>query len=324
MTKRFFALVVLAVLFASPAVTAELPRSWLDEWPRTDFANSLVDFGEILSGGPPKDGIPAIDDPRTVSVARAARDLAPNEPVIGLVLNGQARAYPLRILMWHEIANDTLGGVPVTVTYCPLCNSSIVFDRRLDGKVLDFGTTGKLRNSDLVMYDRQTESWWQQFEGRAVIGVLAGRELKMIPSRLESFVEFAERAPEGSVLVPTNPAARDYGRNPYVDYDSASFPMLYRGEMPDGIEPMARVVAVEGAGEAWSLALLREKGRIEAGGLVLEWKSGQASALDAGRIAEGRDVGSVTVTRNGVDVVHHVTFAFVFHAFEPEGILHAH
>ncbi len=127
------------------------------EWPNTDFSKRSVEWNEILSGGPPKDGIPSIDDPRTEPISKID-NLTDTDPVIGLIINGKARAYPLRILTWHEIVNDELGGVPVTVTYCPLCNSSIAFDRRLDGRILDFWTTGKLRRSDMVMYDRQTES----------------------------------------------------------------------------------------------------------------------------------------------------------------------
>ena len=121
---------------------------------------------------------------------------------------------PLRILIWHEIVNDEVGGTPVTVTYCPLCNSAIVFDRRVPAHVLDFGTTGKLRNSDLVMYDRQTESWWQQFTGEAIVGSLTGTELKLIPSRLEFFGEFRTRHPGGKVLIPNNPELRTTGATP--------------------------------------------------------------------------------------------------------------
>ena len=140
----------------------EVPFGWKVEWRNTDFAKSTIDFSEVMSGGPPKDGIPAIDTPQFKTVSEID-DIQDREPVISLAINGDARAYPLRVLTWHEIANDTVGGVPVAVTFCPLCNAAIVFDRRLaDGRVLDFGTTGKLRNSDLVMYDRQTESWWQQ------------------------------------------------------------------------------------------------------------------------------------------------------------------
>ncbi len=310
--------VALAIFFLISYVSTTManPLAWAREWPDTDFSKKIIDFGEILSGGPPKDGIPSIDNPQFIPIGKVT-DLADTEPVVGIVINGDARAYPLRILIWHEIVNDTVGGVPVTVTFCPLCNSSIVFDRRLDGRMLDFGTTGKLRNSDLVMYDRQTESWWQQFLGQAIVGELTGKILTMLPSRLESFANFRKRAPQGKVLVPNNPGMRNYGANPYVSYDSASFPFLYQGDMPEGIDPMARVVAVEG--EAWSLSLLREKSRITKGDLVITWNSGQNSALDTRAITEGRDVGNVVVQRQQggamVDVIHDVTFAFVFNAF---------
>jgi hypothetical protein len=314
---------LVAVVAGVVPAAAAPPPEWRIEWPRTDFTKAAVPFREIFSGGPPKDGIPSIDRPAFVPVA-AVRGLADTEPVVGFVLNGDARAYPLRILTWHEIVNDTVGGVPVAVTYCPLCNSSIVFDRRLDDRVLDFGTTGKLRHSDLVMYDRQTESWWQQFLGQAIVGTLTGRTLAMLPSRLESFAEFKARAPEGRVLVPNNPGLRAYGRNPYVGYDSARQPFLYRGELPKGVEPMMRVVAV--GKQAWTWTLLRAKGTIEADDLRIRWRPGQNSALDADSIAQGRDVGGVVVQRlkdgKVEDVVHDVTFAFVFHAFHPDGAIH--
>ena len=299
------------------------PLRWAVEWPNTDFSRRSIDLADILSGGPPKDGIPSIDKPRTVAIAEAG-NLTDTEPVIGLVLNGKARAYPLRIMIWHEIVNDELGGVPVTVTYCPLCNSSIVFDRRLGGKILDFGTTGKLRYSDLVMYDRQTESWWQQCLGEGIVGEMTGQRLKIIPSRLESFADFKKRAPDGDVLVPNNPGLRNYGANPYTGYDSSGFPFLYRGDMPKGISPMIRVVVVDG--EAWSLPLLRDKGTITKGNLVLRWRPGQNSALDTRAIPEGRDVGNVVVRRGtgdtARDVVYDVTFAFVYNAFFPGREIH--
>jgi hypothetical protein len=316
------ALFLMALAITASSADAEQSR-WAHEWPATDFERTLVDLAEIRDGGPPKDGIPAIDNPRFRPVAEVD-DLADTEPVIGLTVSGESRAYPLRVLTWHEIANDVIGGLPVAVTYCPLCNAAIVFDRRLAGAVLDFGTTGKLRHSDLVMYDRQSESWWQQYSGEAIVGRYAGRTLEMLPARLESWAEFRARAPNGLVLVPTHPRARPYGTNPYVGYDSAAVPFLYDGEVPSGIAPLARVVVVDE--EAWSLDRLREAGQIAAGEVVLSWRPGQTSALDAPRIADGRDVGSVIVQRqrNGrlEDVVYHVTFAFVFHAFEPEGTLH--
>jgi hypothetical protein len=318
-------LTALAVIlyFGINAVQAN-PDGWRYEWPRTDFSKHSVKFDEIMSGGPPKDGIPSIDKPKFEPVS-SHKELGENEPVIGLIINGKARAYPLRVLIWHEIVNDTFEGVPIAVTYCPLCNSSIVFDRRLDGKVLEFGTTGKLRKSDMVMYDRQTDSWWQQFLGKGIVGVMTGKQLKTIPARLESFANFKKRAPMGAkVLVPNFGVFRAYGQNPYAYYDSSAMPFLYQGEMPKGIKPMVRVIAV--GNSAWSMPLLVKKGRIEAGDLVLSWEKGQNSALDSREIAKGRDVGNVVVRRKVgnklEDVTYDVTFAFVFHAFKPKGTLH--
>ena len=314
-------LALLIFAFAMPA-KAE-PRYWTAEWPATDFDQSSVDFSEIISGGPPKDGIPSIDDPVFVSLSEAG-DLSPTEPVISLEIDGDARAYPLQILIWHEIVNDVVGGKPVAVTYCPLCNSGIVFDRVIDGQVSEFGTTGKLRRSDMVMYDRLTESWWQQFLGEAIVGELIGTVLDTFPSRMESLERFAARHPDGKLLVPSNPTMRTYGRNPYAGYDSGSWPFLFRGEYDGPVPPLARVVAV--GNEAWTLESLRAAGRIEQGDLILTWEEGQNSALDSGVISQGRDVGNVVVQRrvDGVleDVVHDIPFAFVFHTFVPDGVLH--
>ncbi len=314
--------VSLALFLAAAGGARANPERWAAAWPQTDFSKASVPFDEILSGGPPKDGIPAIDDPRFVAVAEAG-DLAPAEPVIGLVIAGDARAYPLRILTWHEIVNDTVGGTPVAVTYCPLCNAAIVFDRRVDGEATTFGTTGLLRHSDLVMYDRATESWWQQFLGEAIVGARTGARLESLPSRLESWENFAARFPDGKVLVPGDPGLRPYGANPYVGYDSAARPFLYDGSLPEGIAPLARVVAI--GDEAWSLELLQREGRIESRDLVLTWTPGQASALDSRTVAGGREVGNVVVQRRGAqgleDVPYDVTFAFVFHAFRPEGVI---
>ena len=318
--------ILLAGMLVAPAEQALAePEAWRAEWPSTDFSASTVDLAEFLSGGPPKDGIPAIDRP--VFAAPEAVDLAKREAVITVTSQGMARAYPLRVLMWHEIVNDTLGGQPIAVTFCPLCNTGIVFARELDGHTLDFGTTGKLRRSDLVMYDRQTESWWQQFNGEAIVGELAGATLRMLPSRLESYGMFLDRneGRERQVLVPNDEGDRAYGRNPYTNYDDLSGrPFLYRGELPDQLPPMARVVRV--GDRAWSLELLRQKGVIETDGLRLSWQPGQASALDTTEIAGGRDVGNVVVerrtTEGWVDAIYSVDFAFAFHAFFPDKPIH--
>jgi len=291
--------------------------AWTKAWPDTDLEQTQVPLTEIRSGGVPRDGIPPIDGPKTVPVEKA--DLRPKEPVIQLEIGEDARAYPLRVLMWHEIANDVVDGRPVAVTYCPLCNAAVVFDRRVGERTLDFGTSGMLRKSDLVMYDRQTESLWQQFIGQAIVGEFAGSTLDVVPSRIVSWAEFSSSHPDGRVLVPNNPSARPYGRNPYEGYDQAERPFLYRGTTPGGVEPMMYVVAV---GErAWSLPLLREKKTVEPGDLRIEWTSGVGSALETDTVGAGRDLGSVIVTREGEAVPHHFTFAFVFFAFHPEGRL---
>ena len=295
------------------------PKAWSRQGWSTDFSLHSVDYGEILSGGPPKDGIPSIDRPEFVPVSEMD-DLDDVEPVMGLEINGDARAYPLRVLMWHEIVNDTVGDLPVTVTYCPLCNAALVFDRRIDGEADTFGTTGKLRHSDLVMYDRRTESWWQQFTGEAIAGELTGTKLKPVPSRLESWKNFKARHPDGRVLVPNNPRMRNYGANPYQGYDTLARPFLFSGELPTDIEPMARVVVVRDGVEPIAVSMLkvRQEGPLERQGLTIAWEEGQASALDSGRISAGRDVGNITVQRDGADVPYDVTFAFVAHAFLPD------
>jgi len=323
--RRPLAILVLGIvdLGARTGVAAGQATFWKMSWPKTDFSKHSVNFDDIMSGGPPKDGIPSIDDPKFVPLDQI-KGMVESEPVISLKIGGEAKAYPLRILIWHEIVNDTLGGVPVSVTYCPLCNSAIVFDRRLDGRVLDFGTTGKLRNSDLVMYDRQTESWWQQFLGEGIVGEMTGKRLTMLPARVESLARFRTRYPDGKVQVPTNPGMRAYGVNPYAGYDGSARPFLYRGAMPEGIAPMAYVVAI--GKQAWPLDLLKAKKTVTTDRYRLTWAPGQNSALDSGDIAKGRDIGNLVAKKNAgggwVDAVHDLTFAFVFHAFVPDGVIH--
>jgi Protein of unknown function (DUF3179) len=196
----------------------ELSAGW-----KTDFARHSVPLREFQSGGPGKDGIPALDRPRFVRVAEASF-LRPREPVIALMLAGRARAYPLQILTWHEIVNDVVAGVPVAVTFCPLCNTAIAFDRRVEGRTLSFGTTGNLRNSDLVMYDRQTESWWQQFGGEGVVGRYAGTRLRTQPVRIVAWRSFRAQHPDGLVLSRNTGYSRPYGENPYAGYDDVSSP----------------------------------------------------------------------------------------------------
>jgi hypothetical protein len=311
---------LLAAALMLPLGAEANPAFWASEWPETDFETTSVEsWSEIMSGGPPKDGIPAIDDPRMLPLSEAPF-IERSEPVMVLELPGETpRAYPVRYLIWHEIVNDEVGDVPVAVTFCPLCNSGIVFDRRTEAGVLDFGVSGKLRNSDMIMYDRQTESWWQQATGVGIVGELTGVELAMLPGWLEGMGSFRDRNPGGLVMAEPEGFYRDYGRNPYVGYDSSTRPFLYSGENPPhDIPPLVRVVRV--GDRAWPLTRLSEEGEIREEGVVLSWSSGQASALDHREIAWGRDVGNVRVRDEaGNDIVHDVMFAFAFHAFWPDG-----
>ena len=257
-------------------------------------------YSEVLSGGPPKDGIPAIDDPVFVAVVEADRWLAAQEPVVLVEAGGAAKAYPLQVLTWHEIVNDEVGGVPISVTFCPLCNTAIGFKREFDGRILDFGTTGRLRYSNLIMYDRQTETWWQQATGTGIAGQYAGSRLVFYPANIISWEEFRDRFPDADVLSRQTGYNRSYGRNPYAGYDNVgSTPFLYRGpRTPDALPPMARVLTVDLDEEAVAypyetLAQVRVINDTVAQRAVLVlWQPGTASALDSGSIAAGRDVGT--------------------------------
>ncbi|MCF6272532.1 MAG: DUF3179 domain-containing protein [Rhodobacteraceae bacterium] len=307
---------IATLLFALPAVAQV--AFWKNEWPLTDFTKTSVEFIEILSGGPPRDGIPALDE--VTFIAPDSSDINPREPVVALEIAGQAaRAYPLRYLTWHEVINDQVGDTPVAITFCPLCNSGVVFDRRINSRVLNFGVTGKLRKSNLIIYDRETESWWQQYNGNAIVGAYTGQSLTKIVSWTESLQEFAERNPEGLLMAEPTGFNRPYGQNPYDSYDSAARPFLYSGAPPPfGIEPLSRVIRV--GHRAWPMARLQNAGVIEEAGVRIVWQAGMASALDSREIAMGRDIGSIRVfDMQGNPVDHEVVFAFAFHAFDPDG-----
>ncbi len=282
--------------------------TWKYEWTKTDFSKYSVDLSEILSGGPPRDGIPPIDHPKFTTPAEAAKWLEAEEPVMVFRHRKEVKAYPLQILIWHEIVNDTVGGKPVVVTFCPLCNSILVFDRKVGGRVLDFGTTGKLRNSDLVMWDRQTESWWQQLTGEGIVGVHTGTRLTFLPSALVSFSTFRENFPNGKVLSRETGIYRDYGRNPYSGYDKpGNRPFLMRGPLDRRLPAMERVAAVEfgGKAKAYPFGKLRQVGVVndELGGevYVVIFRAGTRSALDGSLISDSRDVGTAVVYSRMLD-----------------------
>ncbi len=276
-------------------------------WPETDFSKHSIDYAEIFSGGPPPDGIPAIDNPVFEDVATANGWLGDDWPVMFFELNGDVRAYPLAILIQHEIVNDVVGDVPVTLTFCPLCNSTIAFSRTIeDGRVLDFGTTGNLRNSDLVMYDRQTTSWWQQFTGVGIVGELTGTKLEFLPSQIIAWSDFKDNHPEGQVLSRETGFTRSYGSNPYAGYDTIdSNPFFPVTGNDSRLLPKDRVVAlrVEGLDVAYPFSLLSELGVINdvvAGQpLVVFWKEGTQTIFGN----SGVDTGSSSAFLRAVDGV---------------------
>ena len=289
---------VLAV-FLALACTASQAASL-----RTDWTKALVPREEIIPGGPPPDGIPAIDRPKFVSAGEAGRWLKPKEPVLALAIGGDARAYPLQILMWHEIVNDVVGGVPVAVTYCPLCNSALVFERTVERVTLDFGTSGMLYKSDLVMYDRQSHSLWAQMEGRAIVGSRVGTRLNPRPANTIAFEDWRAAHPEGQVLARETGHHRRYGVNPYDSYDEPTVgPFLYRGTLDPRRPPKERVVGVA-IGEvrrAYPFPLL-EKHRVAhdtvAGQpIVIFYQPGTLSALDESDMTRSRAVGATSVLR---------------------------
>ena len=275
----------------------------------TDFCNAIVDFEEILVGHPRKDGIPALTDPRTESIADAALWLSDRSPLIALEIDGEARAYPLAVLMWHEIANDTLADVPVAVTFCPLCNSSLTFDRRVGDETLDFGVSGLLRFSDLVMYDRQTETWWQQLTGEGMVGDYAGALLDIVPSQVISFASFVERYPEGTVISRDTGHRRQYGINPYAFYDSrAERPFLFRGELDTRLSPpVAYVLAatVDGVPVAYPFTALRKhrviNDNVADAPVVIFFQDGVATAMGASVIDNAADLGTAAMYRAELD-----------------------
>ncbi len=278
-------------------------RGW-----ETDFSLHTVSFSEIFSGGPGRDGIPPLDDPRFTTPEQADEWLEAPEPVIAFELNGEAKAYPLQILTWHEVVDDVVGSEPVVVTFCPLCNTAIAFERTLNGVVHDFGVSGNLRNSDLIMWDRQTETWWQQLTGKGIVGELAGRKLTFLPAPIISWADFKAAHPTSQVLSRDTGFDREYGRNPYVGYDRVDNPpFLFRGN-PDGrLLPKERVAALT-VGEiaaAFPFSALEQEivvnYTVGDTDLVVFFKPGTRSALDGRLIRESDDIGATGIFESDLD-----------------------
>ncbi len=273
---------------------------------------SLIPLDQIISGGPPPDGIPPIDEPKFLAPDKATF-LAPNEPVLAVSYQGQSKAYPLRIITWHEVVNDTLGGSPVTVTFCPLCNTGIAFLRpTIQGKLLDFGTSGKLFDSNLLMYDRETRTLWSQAIGQAVAGQLTGTRLTFLAAQILSWADWKAANPNGLVLSTDTGFSRPYGTNPYTKYDSSSQPLLFQGKADPRLPATEHILGINlnGQSVAFSLPILAAGStdgltavNTSVGGkkVAVFWEKGTSSALDTSSIPNGKDVGAAVAYEPKVD-----------------------
>lgn len=265
----------------------------------TTDGEPLIDPEELVDAAG-FDAIPSVDEPVYVSRARADEQLVDAEQVMLVEHGGVARAYPVRSLIRHEIVNDVVGGLPVAVTWCPLCNTGIAFDRRVDGRAEVFGVSGGLYRSALVMFDRRTQSLWPQPLGKAVMGELLGAELTVLASSLLPWQEVREAFPDVEVALASENEL-EQTVNPYDGYDVSGDPFLFRGEVDDRLPAFVRVAGVtfDGTSRAWSYEVLRQRRTVDATvgsqPLVVLWAPGSSSPLETGDVREGRDVGSTGV-----------------------------
>lgn len=287
-----FAGVLLALLLPAASATSATLNGF-------EIDGALVPPDQIFPGGPARDGIPALTEPHMVP-ANSARFMRPDDPVLGMSQAGIAMAYPIKIMVWHEIVNDVIGDVPVAITYCPLCRSGVAFSRLVDGKTLEFGVSGLLYNSDMLMYDRHSESLWSQIPGQAISGKFRGRYLARLPLTHSTWAAWQKDHPETTVLSTDTGYRRDYEKDPYRGYAESSstfFPIRHRSNR---FQPKDLVVGLfEGdSAKAWPLhALARQEGPIRDsfnGREVTIWydgESGGSRVVDA----DGRALPAATV-----------------------------
>jgi len=286
------------------------PRNVTYDW-KTDTTQHDVELSEFMMVLP-KGAFPVLNNPKFVGKAVGMQSYFKNEPIIYLKIDGKSKAYPLNVLSSHELVNDTIAGKSILVSYCPLCNSALIFNRKISFKgkdyLLDFGVSGMLRNSNMVIYDKTTESWWQQLLGRAEVGELTGAELDILPTQIISVAEFFNRFPEGQVLSTETgfeKAKKSYGFNPYVKYDKPDglpYKHFFKKEdISDKLPAMERVVDVksEGKYKIYPYSVIAKKGVIndtfKSKNVVLFHQAGTVSVMDEKDIRNSRDIGSVTV-----------------------------
>ncbi len=270
----------------------------------------LVDPNKLVGGGPPKDGIPSIDNPKFVSLEEADQWIEDNELVLAIIYKGVKKVYPLQILVWHEIVNDEIGGDPILITYCPLCGTGIAYERKINGEEVKFGVSGKLYNSNLVMYDRKTNSYWSQIDGLAIVGELAAT--KLTPISIDTIVwrDWKKAHPDSQVLSQQTGFARPYGSDPYGNYYEDSF-LFFPVENNDArVHPKTVVFGIEFSGfyKAYKEDDLEELGVIEdtIGGIRI-----RVVREDSGQVR-------ITNLETGEEIVKERGFWFAWYAFHPE------
>ena len=306
---RFIILSLTAILPALLFAQLQNPRGVPYDW-KTDTSKNVIELSEFQVVLPRK-SFPIIDFPDFVSETEGRTMFFEHEPVIAVEIDGRAKAYPLNMLTMHEMTNDTLSGVPILPTYCPLCNASVTYDRRFSvdgrGEILEFEVSGMLRRSDMVMFDRQTETWWQQLMGEGLVGKYAGESLDVVPSLVISVDEFFTRYPDGQILSTSTGTSSEerYGKNPYVHYDSIGNNPYGRffdaADVDDQLPAMERVIDIEMGGERkiypWTsianAGVIQDK--FDGLDVVFFHQSGTVSVMDAAEISQSRDIGSVTV-----------------------------
>ncbi len=295
---------IIILFFSAPAFSVSINGFELD--------NASIPVTEIFHGGPPRDGIPSIDAPQFERAEQAPWN--DTDPVVGLTLGGISKAYPIGILNWHEIVNDHFGETPVVVSYCPLCGSAMAFDRRLDGQTVSFGVSGLRHNSDVLMYDRETDSLWSQIMAEAVTGVHKGRHLTQVPLTLTTWKRWREAHPDTLVLSQDTGMGRNYQRNPYAGYEQVPdtmFPVSFRAK---GLHPKERVLGLNIGGEqkAWPFSALAQTASP-----VEDRLGGQLV-----RIEHDIDSGTVQAFGENAELLNSVVlFWFAWSAFHPDTAL---
>jgi len=277
-----------------------------------DISNAVIPQGEILHGGPPKDGIPAISNPKLIKPEQADY-LSGDDRVIGINIDGVAKAYPISILNWHEIVNDEINGQNYAITYCPLCGTAVAFDANIDGKVTEFGVSGLLYNSDVLLYDRNTESLWSQITSSSVAGKLVGKKLKRIPISHTTWQDWQKKYPNTLVLSDQTGYSRDYARNPYSGYEtSRTLYFTVNNRAPDTYHPKELVVGVgfNGVYKAYPFVELEKNAKssftdsINGRNITVNWDNANRSVTILN--AEGKEIAGIQ------------GFWFAWFAFHPD------